>query len=88
MGVKWKLVSVRVEIVLVLVQDRCTICSTQGSENHFDRTRWNSLVTRLKWNLVSICLEIVLVSVPDRYTVCALLYRRLRNHFGRSQWYS
>ena len=32
MGVKWKLVSVRLEIVLVLVQDRCTICAEQGLE--------------------------------------------------------
>ena len=32
-------------------------------ENHFDRTRKNSYVTRLKWNLVSVCLDIVLVLV-------------------------
>ena len=31
-GAKWKLVSVRLEIVLVLVQDRCTICAEQGLE--------------------------------------------------------
>ena len=33
-GVKWKLVSIRLEIVLVLVQDRCTVCAkhTIGSE--------------------------------------------------------
>ena len=29
---KWTLVSVRLELVLVLVQDRCTVCSKQGSE--------------------------------------------------------
>ena len=29
---KWNLVSVRLEIVLVLVQDRCTVFSKQGSE--------------------------------------------------------
>ena len=29
---KWNLVSVRLEIVLVLVQDRCTICAEQGLE--------------------------------------------------------
>jgi len=29
---KWNLVSVRLEIVLVLVQDRCTVCAQQGSE--------------------------------------------------------
>ena len=34
MYVKWKLVSVYFEIVLVLVQDRCTVCaeSTSGTE--------------------------------------------------------
>ena len=31
-GVKWKLVSVRLEKVLVLVQDRCMICAEQGLE--------------------------------------------------------
>ena len=30
----------------------------------------------------------MLVSVQDRCMVCALWYRRLRNHFGRTQWYS
>ena len=30
--VKWNLVSVRLEIVLVLVQDRCTVCAEQGSD--------------------------------------------------------
>ena len=32
MGIKWKLVSVRLEIVLVLVQNRCTVCAKQGLE--------------------------------------------------------
>ena len=33
-GVKWNLVSVRLETVLVLVQDTCTVCAkhTIGSE--------------------------------------------------------
>ena len=29
---KWNLVAVHLEIVLVLVQDRCMVCSKQGSE--------------------------------------------------------
>ena len=29
---EWKLVLVYLEIVLVLVQDRCTVCDEQGSE--------------------------------------------------------
>ena len=32
MGIKWKLVSVRLKIVLVLVQDRCMVCAEQDSE--------------------------------------------------------
>ena len=34
MYAKWKLVSVRLEIVLILTQDRCTVCAerTIGSE--------------------------------------------------------
>jgi hypothetical protein len=41
---KWKLVSVSLEIVLILTQDRCTVWveCTIGLENHFERTRWNS----------------------------------------------
>jgi hypothetical protein len=34
MRLKWKLVSVHMEIVLILMQDRCTVCTerTIGSE--------------------------------------------------------
>ena len=42
-GVKWKLVSVRLEIVLVLVQDWCTVCAEQGLEiilEAHDGTPW------------------------------------------------
>ena len=39
-------------------------------ENHFRRTRWNSLVTWVIWNLSSFCLEEVLASVQDRCMVC------------------
>ena len=46
--------SVRLEMVLVSVQDRWTVCAkrTIGSENRFGCSRWYSLVTRLKWKLV------------------------------------
>jgi hypothetical protein len=30
--------------------------------NHFGRTQWYSLVTRLKWNLVSVHVETMLMS--------------------------
>ena len=70
--VVWNLVSVRLETVLVSVQDRCMVCAkrTIGSKNHFRRTRWYSLVTRLKWKLVTVLLEVVLVLTQDRGMVC------------------
>jgi hypothetical protein len=50
---KWKLVSVYLEIVLILTQDRCTVCAkcTIGSEIILDAPD-GTLVTRLKWKLV------------------------------------
>jgi hypothetical protein len=65
--------SVHLVIVLILAQDRCTVCaeSTTTSENHFGRTRWNSKVTWVMWNLGLIHLVKVLMSVQDRCTVCA-----------------
>ena len=38
--------------------------------NHFGRTRWYSLVTRLKWKLISVHLEIVLIFRQDKCMVC------------------
>jgi hypothetical protein len=68
---KWKLDSVRSEIVLILMQDRCTACVEHitGSEIILDAPK-NSKVTWVMWNLVSVYLEMVLVSVDDRCTVC------------------
>ena len=68
----WNLVSICLEIVLVLVQDSCTVCTecTIGSEivlDALDGTPW----CWVTWNLVSICLEIVLVLVQDSWTDCA-----------------
>jgi hypothetical protein len=61
---KWKLNSDRSKIVLILTQDRCTVCvkstiamKLQGDVGHV--------------NLVLVHLEIVLESVQDRCTVCA-----------------
>jgi hypothetical protein len=61
------------EIVLVSVQESCTVCANQtiGSEIIFGRTRWYTYVMRLKWFLVSVHLEIVLIMTQDRCTVCA-----------------
>jgi uncharacterized membrane protein len=54
------LVSVHLETVLLLVQNRCTVCAkrTIGSKIILD-------------TLVSVCLETVLALVQDSCTVCA-----------------
>ena len=69
----WNLVSVHLKIVLVSVQDRCTVCALwyHRLRNHFGRTQWYSLVMRLKWNLVLVYSEIVQILTQDRCTVCA-----------------
>ena len=61
------------ELVLVLVQDRCTVCAkrTIGSETVLDAPDGTPRWTWVMCNLVSIRLEIVLVLVQDRCTVCA-----------------
>ena len=70
---KWKLVSVRLEIVLILTQDRCMVCveCTIDSEIIFGRTQWKSYVMWVMWNLTSFSFGDRLVSVQDRCTVCA-----------------
>ena len=69
---KSKLVSVLSDIVVILTQDRSTVCveRTIGSKIILD-TRWHSLVTWVMWNLASFRLETVLVLVQDICTLCA-----------------
>jgi hypothetical protein len=66
---KWKLVLVRLETVLVSVQDYSTVYAKH--RNHFGRTQWFSWVTWVKWKLISVRLEIVLILMQNRCTVCA-----------------
>jgi hypothetical protein len=67
------LISVHLEIVLILVQDRCTVYveHTIRSEIIVGCTRWISNVTLVMWNLISIHLETLLVLVQDRCMVCS-----------------
>ena len=55
-------VPVRLEMMLVSVQDRCMVYAkrTIGSEIVLD-TQWYTEVTRLMWRLVLVRLEIVLI---------------------------
>ena len=71
--VKWKLVLVCLEIVLISAQDRCTVCDerTIGSEIILDTHDGTPRsVMKVKWKLVLVYLEIVLISTQDRCTVC------------------
>jgi hypothetical protein len=63
------LVSFHLEIVLILTQDRCTVCAkrTMGSEIILDAPDGTP---RLKWNLESVRLDIVL-NLRQNSTVCA-----------------
>ena len=65
------LVSVYLEIVLSLTQDRCIVCAERsiGSEIVWDAPDGTPRVMWVMWNLVSIRLETVLVLVQDRCTV-------------------
>ena len=67
---KWDLVSVRLEIVLVLVKDRCMVCSKQGSEIILTHPL-ELLADEAQVKSRSVRLDIVLVLVQDRCTVCA-----------------
>jgi hypothetical protein len=66
-----ELCSVRLKIVLILTQDRCTVCTerTIGSYIVLDAPD-GTLSHVVVWNLVVVRLETVSVSVQDRYTVC------------------
>jgi hypothetical protein len=73
--VMWVLVnfvSVRLEMVLVSVQDRCTVCAkcAIGSGIILDEMM-ELLGDEAMWMLVSVHLEIVLMLTQDRCTVCA-----------------
>jgi hypothetical protein len=63
----------RLEIELILTQDRCTVCAehTIGSEIILDAPDGKSLVAWVMWNLISVHLDTMLVSVDDRCMVCA-----------------
>jgi hypothetical protein len=71
--VKWNLIVVRVETMLVSVQDRCMVCTKRiiGSENILDAPDGTSRLQRLKCKLVSVHFKIVLILTEERCTVCA-----------------
>ena len=68
----WKLVWVRLEIVLILMQDRCTVCveRTIGSEIVLDTPDGKLLGDVGHVKTRSVHLKMVLVLVQDRCMVC------------------
>ena len=68
----WKLVLVRLEIVLILTQDRCVLCVERTIGLKIILSHPMDLLGDVgMWNLSSFRLETVLVSVQDRCMVCA-----------------
>jgi hypothetical protein len=70
-SLKWKLVSVRLKMVLIFTQENCTVCAerTIGSEIILDAADGTPR-RRGSTKLVLVCLEIVLILTLDWCTVC------------------
>jgi hypothetical protein len=77
----WNPILIHLEIVLVLVNERSTVCAQCSTswklflmhmmELLGDMGLWNFVSIHLKTVLVSVCLEIVLILTQDRCMVCA-----------------
>jgi hypothetical protein len=71
MWVKWKLVSIHVETVLILMQDGYTVCVERGIGLEIILAQPMDLLSEMvKWKLVLVHMEIVLMSAQDRCMVC------------------
>jgi hypothetical protein len=64
-------VLVYLEIVLILMQDRCTVCAECSIDSEIIFHTPDGTPRWLIWNLVLIRLEMLLVLVQDCCTVCA-----------------
>jgi hypothetical protein len=72
MRLKWKLVLVRLEIVLILTQDRCMVCIERTIGFALFWTHPMELLGAwVMLNVVSVCLETLSVSLQDRCMVWA-----------------
>jgi hypothetical protein len=86
---KWKLDSVHLEIVLILAQDRCTVCD--------ERTTSSEIILDTPIELLADVDHVESHFGPfgDSVSVSARevhglrqMYHRLRNCFGHTRWYS
>jgi len=73
MRLKWKLISVRLDIVLILTQDRCMVRAerTIGYEIVLDVPDGSPRSQGSSGSSFSVRLEIVLIMTQDRCMVCA-----------------
>ena len=87
---KRKLVLVRLEIVLILMHDRCMVCTecNTGMEIALGTPELYSKVMYVNWKLVSVCFEVVLVLVQERCTVYAECTSGMETALGTPEWYS
>jgi hypothetical protein len=70
--IMWNLISVRLDIVLVSVQDRCMGCAERTIGTKLFWMQLMALLgSRLKRKLISVCLEIMLILTQDSCKVCA-----------------
>jgi hypothetical protein len=71
MRLKWKLVSVHLEIVLILIQDRCTVCAERTVSSKSFWTHPMELLGDMGHVESRFGpFEIMLVSVQDKSIVC------------------
>jgi hypothetical protein len=89
MYVKWKLVLVRLETVLVSAQDRCTVCAerTIGSQIIL----MHPIILKGDMGQVESCFgpigDSVNLSVRRVHSLCQM-YHRHGNHFEHTRWYT
>jgi hypothetical protein len=71
--IMWNLILVRLETVLVSLQDRCMVL--RQTYHRHRKSFWTHLMallgSRLKWKLILVRLEIVLILTQDSCTVWA-----------------
>ena len=89
MRLKWKLVLVHLEIVLILTQDRCSVCAERsiGSEIILDALEGtHSDVGHVEshFGLIGNSVSVGARKVHGLHQ----MYHRVRNRFGRTRWYS
>jgi hypothetical protein len=72
MRLKWKLISICLEIVLILTEDRCTVCAKHTIGSGITLTKQMVLLgDTYKWKLILVRLEIMLILMQDWCTICA-----------------